>query len=158
MFLKAPEISRCLRHSDPARRLEITPWLEDSLDENDSVRLHLGEQWFRDHKPVGHLQEHRGVMHFTVHGKGSKTHYVPVHPGTLHDINAYLEACGHAGDKRKPLYCARQEQPHRQTRQGRHGKRALKAGQAVRHKGRDHLERLLPPLPAGHGGHQCPRQ
>ena len=53
---------------------------------------------------VGHLQERRGVMHFTVHGKGSKTRYVPVHPGTLHDINLYLEACAHGGDKKKPLF------------------------------------------------------
>ena len=53
---------------------------------------------------VGHLQERRGVMHFTVHGKGSKTRYVPVHVGTLYDNNAYPEACGHAGDKRKPLF------------------------------------------------------
>ena len=66
---------------------------------------------------VGHLQERRGVMHFTVRGKGSKTRYVPVHPGTLHDINAYLETCGHAGEKRKPLFM-----PVRNNRTGELGK------------------------------------
>lgn len=54
------------------------------------------------------------MIHFTVHGKGSKTRYVPVHPGTLHDINAYLEACGHAGDKKKPLFM-----PVKNNRSGR---------------------------------------
>lgn len=52
MFLKADEISRCLESSDPGRRLEVTPWREDSLGENGSVRLHLGEQWFRGDKLV----------------------------------------------------------------------------------------------------------
>ena len=66
---------------------------------------------------VGHLQERRGVMHFTVHGKGSKTRCVPVHPGTLHDINSYLEACAHAGDKKKPLFM-----PVRNNRTGKLGK------------------------------------
>lgn len=36
---------------------------------------------------VGDLTERRGVMHFRVRGKGSKTRYVPVHPDALPAIN-----------------------------------------------------------------------
>jgi len=50
------------------------------------------------------LQERRGVMHFRVHGKGSKTRYVPVHPAALSAIDAYLEAAGHGEEKRAALF------------------------------------------------------
>ncbi len=52
MFLRAADISRCLENSDLGRRLEVTPWREDSLEESGSVRLHLGGEWFRGERMV----------------------------------------------------------------------------------------------------------
>ena len=53
---------------------------------------------------VGSLAERRGVLHFTIFGKGSKTRYVPVHPAALSAINEYLEAAGHGDDKAGALF------------------------------------------------------
>ena len=53
---------------------------------------------------VGSLSERRGVMHFTIHGKGSKTRYVPVHPAALSAIDEYLDAAGHRDDRTGPLF------------------------------------------------------
>lgn len=56
---------------------------------------------------VGSLAERRGVMHFTVFGKGSKTRYVPVHPAALSAIRDYLDEAGHGasgGDRTAPLF------------------------------------------------------
>lgn len=53
---------------------------------------------------VGSLQERRGVMHFQVLGKGSKTRYVPVHPAALEAIAGYLEVAGHKEDRKGPLF------------------------------------------------------
>ncbi|MGE3424835.1 MAG: tyrosine-type recombinase/integrase [Dehalococcoidia bacterium] len=58
---------------------------------------------------LGSLQERRGVMHLRVHGKGSKTRYVPVHPAAMEAILSYLEAAGlgeasGATDKKAPLF------------------------------------------------------
>lgn len=53
---------------------------------------------------VGSLQERRGVMHFRVHGKGSKTRYVPAHPAAQEAIAAYLELAGHGEDKKGALF------------------------------------------------------
>jgi integrase len=50
------------------------------------------------------MGERRGVMHFTVLGKGSKTRYVPVHPAALSAINDYLAAAGHGEDRAGPLF------------------------------------------------------
>ncbi len=36
---------------------------------------------------VGSVQERRGVVHFKVFGKGSKTRFVPAHPAALDAIN-----------------------------------------------------------------------
>lgn len=49
---------------------------------------------------VDSLAERRGVPHFRVLGKGSKTRYVPVHLAAAQAISDYLEAAGH-GDERK---------------------------------------------------------
>ena len=48
---------------------------------------------------VGDLTERRGVMHFRVFGKGSKTRYVPVHPAALSSLQEYLTAAGHFEDR-----------------------------------------------------------
>jgi len=50
------------------------------------------------------MRERRGVMHFTVFGKGSKTRYVPVHPAALSAIQEYLAAAGHGDDKPSALF------------------------------------------------------
>ncbi len=53
---------------------------------------------------VSSLGERRGVMHFTVFGKGSKTRYVPVHPAALSALNDYLDVAGHRQDKSGALF------------------------------------------------------
>jgi site-specific recombinase XerD len=53
---------------------------------------------------VGSLAERRGVKHFTVRGKGSKTRYVPAHPVALEAISAYLAVAGHADERAAPLF------------------------------------------------------
>ena len=50
------------------------------------------------------MRERRGVMHFTVFGKGSKTRYVPVHPAALSAIEDYLRLAGHADDRPGALF------------------------------------------------------
>ena len=52
---------------------------------------------------VASMTERRGVPHFSVFGKGSRTRYVPVHPAALSAINEYLEAAGHGVDRTAPL-------------------------------------------------------
>lgn len=53
---------------------------------------------------VGSLAERRGVMHFQVEGKGSKTRYVPAHPAALAAIEDYLEIAGHGEDRKGALF------------------------------------------------------
>lgn len=63
---------------------------------------------------VGSMAERRGVMHFRVHGKGSKTRYVPIHPAALAAIDDYLEVAGHADERRRALF-----RPIRNNRSGK---------------------------------------
>jgi integrase/recombinase XerD len=58
---------------------------------------------------VRDVHERRGVKHFRVHGKGRKIRYVPVHPGTLEAIDAYLEAAGHGAVEAAPLFASLRE-------------------------------------------------
>jgi integrase/recombinase XerD len=46
----------------------------------------------------------RGVPHLRVSGKGDKTRYLPLHPGTNELIHDYLEAAGHGGDDNGALF------------------------------------------------------
>jgi integrase/recombinase XerD len=46
----------------------------------------------------------RGVPHLTVSGKGEKTRYLPLHPGTNELIHDYLEAAGHGADDNGALF------------------------------------------------------
>jgi integrase/recombinase XerD len=46
----------------------------------------------------------RGVPHLTVSGKGEKTRYLPLHPGTNELIYDYLEAAGHGEDENGALF------------------------------------------------------
>jgi site-specific recombinase XerD len=56
----------------------------------------------------------RGVPHLKVSGKGEKTRYLPLHPGTNELIHDYLEAAGHGGDDNGALF-----RPIRNNRTGR---------------------------------------
>lgn len=46
----------------------------------------------------------KGVPHLKVSGKGGKTRYLPLHPGTHGVINDYLEAAGHGTDDLGALF------------------------------------------------------
>jgi integrase/recombinase XerD len=48
----------------------------------------------------------KGVPHLKVSGKGGKTRYVPLHPGTHALIHDYLDAAGHAADENGALFRA----------------------------------------------------
>src|SRR5262249_21832006 len=49
-------------------------------------------------------QARRGVPHIKVAGKGEKTRYLPLHPGTNTLIHDYLEAAGHAQEANSTLF------------------------------------------------------
>jgi len=53
---------------------------------------------------VASMAERRGVMHLTVHGKGCKTRYIPIHPAALSAINDYLDEAGHREDRSSALF------------------------------------------------------
>jgi integrase/recombinase XerD len=59
-------------------------------------------------------QARRGVPHIKVAGKGEKTRYLPLHPGTNELIHDYLEAAGHGGDENGALF-----RPIKNNRTGR---------------------------------------
>jgi integrase/recombinase XerD len=46
----------------------------------------------------------KGVPHLKVLGKGGKTRYLPLHPGTNGLINDYLDAAGHGTDENGALF------------------------------------------------------
>src|ERR1700733_11041837 len=46
----------------------------------------------------------KGVPHLRVSGKGGKTRYLPLHPGTNGLINDYLDAAGHSTDENGALF------------------------------------------------------
>jgi integrase/recombinase XerD len=56
----------------------------------------------------------RGVPHLKVSGKGDKTRYLPLHPGTNELIHDYLEAAGHGADDNGALF-----RPLKNNRTGR---------------------------------------
>jgi integrase/recombinase XerD len=56
----------------------------------------------------------RGVPHLKVSGKGDKTRYLPLHPGTNALIHDYLETAGHGGEDNGALY-----RPIKNNRTGR---------------------------------------
>src|SRR5271163_1387050 len=56
----------------------------------------------------------RGVPHLKVSGKGGKTRYLPLHPGTHGLINDYLDVAGHGLDESGALF-----RPVRNNRTGR---------------------------------------
>jgi integrase/recombinase XerD len=48
--------------------------------------------------------ERKGVPHLKVSGKGGKTRYLPLHPGTHALIHDYLDAAGHGTDENGALF------------------------------------------------------
>ena len=46
----------------------------------------------------------KGVPHLKVSGKGGKTRYLPLHPGTQALLHDYLAAAGHVADKTGVLF------------------------------------------------------
>jgi site-specific recombinase XerD len=56
----------------------------------------------------------KGVPHLKVSGKGGKTRYLPLHPGTNELITDYLEIAGHGTDENGALF-----RPVRNNRTGR---------------------------------------
>ena len=56
----------------------------------------------------------KGVPHLKVSGKGGKTRYLPLHPGTNVLIHDYLDAAGHGADESGALF-----RPIRNNRTGR---------------------------------------
>ena len=46
----------------------------------------------------------KGVPHLKVSGKGGKTRYLPLHPGTNALIHEYLDAAGHGEDENGALF------------------------------------------------------
>jgi integrase/recombinase XerD len=56
----------------------------------------------------------KGVPHLKVSGKGGKTRYLPLHPGTHALIHDYLDAAGHGTDENGALF-----RPIRNNRTGR---------------------------------------
>ena len=89
-LLGAPEGESLLARRD---RALLAVLLYHGLRRDEVVRL-----------TVGSLHEHRGVPHFRVTGKGSKTRPVPVHPAALSALGDYLELAGHRHDRNAPLF------------------------------------------------------
>ena len=56
----------------------------------------------------------RGVPHLKVAGKGEKTRYLPLHPGTNELVHDYLDAAGHGDDENGALF-----RPVKNNRTGR---------------------------------------
>lgn len=53
---------------------------------------------------VGDIEERRGVKHLKVSGKGGKTRYLPLNPGSATLIYEYLAFAGHGQDRQLPLF------------------------------------------------------
>jgi integrase/recombinase XerD len=53
---------------------------------------------------VKDIHTRSGVTHLRVHGKGSKTRYVPLHPNTQRLLTEYLHAARHAGESNGALF------------------------------------------------------
>jgi site-specific recombinase XerD len=53
---------------------------------------------------VKDIHARRGVPHLRVHGKGSKTRYIPLYPGAQALLNDYLDEARHAADTEGALF------------------------------------------------------
>jgi len=48
--------------------------------------------------------EREGIKHLTVHGKGGKIRFIPVHPRAVRLVDDYLESSGGRLDRERPLF------------------------------------------------------
>jgi site-specific recombinase XerD len=64
---------------------------------------------------VRDLTARRGVQHLRVHGKGGKTRYLPLHPGTAGLITDYLETLGAEQEGSAPLFRPVKNNMHKRT-------------------------------------------
>jgi integrase/recombinase XerD len=48
--------------------------------------------------------DREGIKHLTVHGKGGKIRFIPVHARAVRLLEEYLEAAGHRGESDSPLF------------------------------------------------------
>ena len=72
---------------------------------------------------VGDVRHARkGVPHLRVSGKGGKTRYLPLHPGTNALAHDYLEAAGHGAEESRRAVPPGAQQSHRPARAGNHGR------------------------------------
>jgi integrase/recombinase XerD len=53
---------------------------------------------------VGDIEDRRGIKHLKVSGKGGKTRYLPLNPGSSTLIFEYLALSGHGVEKKLPLF------------------------------------------------------
>lgn len=90
MLLKAPEGDSLKARRD---RAILATYLFHALRRSEVANLRVFD-----------MRERRGVMHFTVFGKGSKTRFVPVHPAALSAIQEYLTFAGHGEDRQGALF------------------------------------------------------
>jgi len=61
------------------------------------------------------ITQRHGVPHLRIHGKGGKTRYLPLHPGTAEVITEYVEAMGHGHDPAAPLFRPVKNNVHHRT-------------------------------------------
>jgi len=90
VLLKAPEGDSIKARRD---RAILATYLFHALRRSEVAQLRVLD-----------LRERRGVMHFTVFGKGSKTRFVPVHPAALSAIQEYLTFAGHGEDRTGAMF------------------------------------------------------
>ena len=106
------------------------------------------------HLTVGSLHEHRGVPHFRVRGKGSKTRPVPRPPGRA--LGPRTSTSSSLRHQPRPAGTAVPADPGPLGRPADLGRRHLQARAQVR-LGRRHPHGAHRPRAPGHGRHQCPR-
>jgi integrase/recombinase XerD len=105
---------------DHARQLLNTPGEQSIKDKRDRAILStllfhaLRREELCKLKVKDFNQLRRGVPHLKIIGKGEKTRYLPLHPGTNTLIHDYLEAAGHGADENGALF-----RPIRNNRNGR---------------------------------------
>ena len=71
------------------------------------------------------------MPHLKVSGKGGKTRYLPLHPGTHGLINDYLDVAGHGFDEAARCFDRCAQQPHRPIGGRDHRGRRLSLGAAL---------------------------
>jgi integrase len=97
---------------------------------------------------VRDIHDRHGVPHLRVHGKGGKTRYLPLHPGSAERIHAYLDAAGHGGESAAPLFQPVKRRQGTPPRRGDLGRWRLQMRARVCGAGEDRDRRLRRAQPA----------